>query len=58
MSYEAWIMIFGLALSNLFVLIGGLIHIATRLTRIETDVKWIKKGCPQCQQNQKETNGG
>jgi hypothetical protein len=50
MSYEAWIMIFGIALSNLFVLIGGLIHIATRLTRIETDVKWIKKGCPQCQQ--------
>jgi len=49
MSYEAWIMIFGIALANLFTLTGGLIHIATRLTRIETDVKWIKKGCPQCQ---------
>jgi hypothetical protein len=51
MSYEAWIMIFGIALANLFTLVGGLVHIATRLTRIETDVKWIKKGCPQCQQN-------
>ena len=50
MSYEAWIMIVGIALANLFTLMGGLIHIATRLTRIETDVKWIKKGCPQCQQ--------
>lgn len=51
MSHEAWIMILGLALSNLFVLVGGLIHLATRLTRIETDVKWIKKSCPQCQLN-------
>lgn len=50
MSHEAWIMIFGIALANLFTLTGGLIHIATRLTRIETDVKWIKKGCPHCQQ--------
>jgi len=50
MSYESWIMIVGIALANLFTLMGGLIHIATRLTRIETDVVWIKKGCPQCQQ--------
>lgn len=50
MSYEAWIMIFGIALANLFTLTGGLVHIATRLTRIETDIKWIKKGCPKCQQ--------
>lgn len=50
MSYESWIMIVGIALANLFTLMGGLIHIATRLTRIETDVGWIKKGCPKCQQ--------
>jgi len=50
MSYESWIMIVGMALANLFTLMGGLIHIATRLTRIETDVGWIKKGCPKCQQ--------
>lgn len=50
MSHEAWIIIVGIALSNLFVLIGGLIHLTTRLTRIETDVKWIKAGCPKCQQ--------
>jgi len=49
MSYEAWIMIFGIALANLFTLVGGLVHIASRLTRIETDIKWIKSGCPNCQ---------
>jgi len=51
MTYEAWIMIFGITLANLFTLTGGLVHIATRLTRIETDLKWIKQGCPQCRQN-------
>jgi len=51
MSSEAWIMIAGLATSNLFILIGGLVHIATRLTRIETDLKWVKKNCPACQLN-------
>jgi len=51
MSYEAWIMITGIALANLFTLVAGLIHMATRLTRIETDVKWIKKSCPLCQLN-------
>ncbi|MBS3920018.1 MAG: hypothetical protein KG012_14160 [Deltaproteobacteria bacterium] len=50
MTYEAWIMILGIALANLFTLAGGLVHIASRLAKIETDLKWIKKGCPQCQQ--------
>jgi len=50
MSIEAWIMIVGIALANLFTLAGGLIHITQRLTRIETDVKWVKGNCPQCQQ--------
>jgi len=50
MSNEAWIMVIGIALANLFTLAGGLVHIATRLTRIETDIKWIKSGCPQCRQ--------
>jgi len=49
MSYEAWIMIFGIALSNLFVLIGGLIHTNTRLTRIEIDIAWLKKNGTKCQ---------
>jgi len=48
MSQEAWIMIVGIALANLFTLAGGLYHIATRLTRIETDLSWIKAGCPNC----------
>jgi hypothetical protein len=48
MSSEAWIMITGLAIANLFTLVGGLVHMATRLTKIETDLKWIKKRCPQC----------
>jgi|GEM_PF-7124682 len=43
-------MILGIALANLFTLAGGLVHIASRLAKIETDLKWIKKGCPQCQQ--------
>jgi hypothetical protein len=48
MSHEAWIMITGIAIANLFTLVGGLVHITNRLTRIETDLKWIKKRCPQC----------
>ena len=41
MSYEAWIMIFGIALANLFTLTGGLVHIARRLAIIETDIKTL-----------------
>lgn len=48
MSHEAWIMITAIALANLFTLVGGLVHITTRLTRIETDLSWIKRNCPQC----------
>lgn len=55
MSHEAWIMIFGIAIANLFTLTGGLVHIAGRLTKIETDIKWIKAGCRQCPQSS-ETN--
>ena len=51
MSYEAWIMIFGIALANLFTLVVGLVHITSRLTGIETDLKWIKAGCQQCPQS-------
>ena len=56
MSYEAWIMIFGIALANLFTLTGGLVHISNRLTKIETDLKWIKAGCPQCQQTSEKNS--
>lgn len=51
MTHEAWIIIFRIASSNLIVFVGGLIHLTTRLTRIETDLKWIKKRCPQCLPN-------
>ena len=48
MSNEAWIMVIGIALANLFTLAGGLVHITTRLTRIETDLAWVKRNCPKC----------
>jgi len=50
MTHEAWILIAGFALSNVVALVAGLIHIATRLTRIETTVEFIKGNCPRCQQ--------
>ena len=50
MTHEAWILIAGFALSNVVALVAGLIHIATRLTRIETTVDFIKGSCPQCRQ--------
>jgi hypothetical protein len=53
MSYETWIMLFGIATADLFVLVGGLMNISTRLTRIETDLKWIKAGCPKCKNTTK-----
>ena len=49
MTHEAWILIAGFALSNVVALVAGLIHIATRLTRIETTVEFIKGNCPRCQ---------
>jgi hypothetical protein len=36
-------------LANLIVIIAGVVHLATRITEIHTDIKWIKKRCPQCQ---------
>ena len=49
MSHESWILIAGFALSNVVALVAGLIHIATRLARIETTVEFIKGNCPRCQ---------
>jgi len=49
MTHEAWILISALALSNLSALVCGIIHITTRLTRIETDVAWLKRNHDQCQ---------
>ena len=51
MSYEAWIMIFGFALAHLATLVCGLIHITNRLTKIETDITWLKKNGTKCPQN-------
>jgi len=50
MSTETWIIIISATLTNLITLIGGLSHIATRLVKIETDIKWIKGNCPKCPQ--------
>jgi len=50
MTTETWAIIMGIAGLNLSTLVGGIIHLTNRLTRIETDVKWIKAGCPKCQQ--------
>jgi fumarate hydratase class II len=49
MTHETWIFLGSIALSNLIALVGALIHVATKLSRIETDVKWIKGNCPRCQ---------
>ena len=49
MTHEAWILIAGFALSNVVALVAGLIHVATRLTRIETTVDFIKGNCSRCQ---------
>jgi hypothetical protein len=50
MSHEAWIMIFAFAAANIVAMVSGLIHITTKLTRIETDLRWIKGNCPSCRQ--------
>lgn len=49
MTHEAWVLI-GLGLfANALVIGGGYVNIKTTLTEIKTDLKWIKKRCPQCQ---------
>lgn len=51
MTTETWLIIIGISGLNLSTLLGGIIHLTNRLARIETDIKWIKKGCPRCPQN-------
>lgn len=51
MSHEAWIMVAIGLVANAFVIGGGYVNIKTTLTRIETDLKWVKGNCPKCQQN-------
>jgi hypothetical protein len=48
MTTETWGIIIAISGLNLTTLVGGIIHLATRLTRIETNIKWIKQGCPMC----------
>jgi hypothetical protein len=50
MSHEAWVMIALALIANAFVIVGGYVNIKTTLTRIETDLKWVKGNCPSCQQ--------
>ena len=49
MSMETWIIILGITGINLSTFVGGLIHITNRLTKIETDLKWVIKNCDRCQ---------
>lgn len=49
MTIEHWLIVVAVSGVNLTTLVGGLIHITTKLARIETDIKWIKSGCPNCQ---------
>jgi hypothetical protein len=61
MSPEHWAIIIAISGVNLSTLIVGIVHLTSRLTRIETDIKWIKAGCPKCQQNnyeKEEQNNG
>lgn len=41
-------------IANAFVIAGGYVNIKTTLTAIQTDLKWIKKRCPQCQPTSEE----
>lgn len=43
-------MLIGIVVSNIVIMVGGLIHLTNRLTKIETHLWWIKRNCPQCQQ--------
>lgn len=51
MPTETLLTIIGLALSNLVALIAGLIRITTRLTKIETNLQWVIKGCDRCKED-------
>jgi uncharacterized membrane protein YciS (DUF1049 family) len=54
MSNETWVLV-GLGLiANALVVGGGYVNIKTALTAIQTDLKWIKKRCPQCQPTSEE----
>lgn len=49
MSHDLLITISIFAVSNVSALVGLYIGVLTKLTRIETDLTWIKKACPSCQ---------
>ena len=51
MQTETWIVFFGLVSANLFAMVGGVIKISNRLTKIETDLKWVIRNCNRCQLN-------
>jgi len=53
MLAEHWATIAAISGVNIATLLLGIINITSRLTRIETDVKWIKRGCPKCQETKK-----
>lgn len=52
MTPEHWAIIVAISGVNLSTLVVGIVHLTSRLTRIETDIKWIKQGCPKCQQTE------
>jgi len=51
MSYEAWIAIGVVSGINLSTIMCGIVHITSRLARIETDIAWLKKNGSKCQPN-------
>jgi uncharacterized membrane protein YciS (DUF1049 family) len=48
MTHQDWILIFTGLIANVFIIGGGYVKVKTALTRIETDLKWIKRSCPNC----------
>ena len=40
-----------LIISNIVGLVAGIIKLSSRLTRIETDVKWIVRNCDFCKKD-------
>jgi len=54
MTPEHWTIILAISGINAATLMYGIINITSRLTRIETDIRWIKAGCPKCQQTSED----
>jgi hypothetical protein len=45
MNIEAWIILLTFSGVNITAIIGGIIHLTSRLTKIETDLAWVIRNC-------------